>query len=40
MKWKVDEIWGYNVKLQMGEYHLKINIFVIEMGGCDVVLGE
>jgi hypothetical protein len=29
-----------NVKLQMGEYHLKTHMFSIEMGGCDVVLGE
>jgi hypothetical protein len=28
-----------NVKLQMGEYHLKYHMFSIEMGGCDVVLG-
>jgi 3-dehydroquinate synthetase len=28
------------VKLQLGEYQLKSNMFVIEMGGCDVVLGE
>jgi hypothetical protein len=27
-----------NVKLQMGEYHLKYHMFSIEMGGCDVVL--
>jgi hypothetical protein len=27
-----------NVKLQMGEYHLKSHMFSIEMGGCDVVL--
>jgi hypothetical protein len=24
-----------NVKLQMGDYHLKSQIFSIEMGGCD-----
>jgi hypothetical protein len=28
-----------NVKLQMGEYHLKTHMFSIEMGGCDIVLG-
>jgi hypothetical protein len=28
-----------NVKLQMGDYLLKSNMFSIEMGGCDVVLG-
>lgn len=28
-----------NVKLQIGEYHLKTHIFSIEMGGCDIVLG-
>jgi hypothetical protein len=27
-----------NVKIQMGECHLKTHMFVIEMGGCDVVL--
>jgi hypothetical protein len=27
-----------NLKLQMGEYHLKYDMFAIEMGGCDVVL--
>jgi hypothetical protein len=29
-----------NVKLQIGEYHLKTHMFSIEMGGCDIVLGE
>ena len=28
-----------NVKLQMGDYHLKTHMFVIDMGGCDIVLG-
>ena len=28
-----------NVKLQMGDYHLKTCMFVIDMGGCDIVLG-
>eukprot|EP00253_Pinus_taeda_P034658 PITA_34658 len=28
-----------NVKLQMGDYQLKIHIFAIQMGGCDIVLG-
>jgi len=28
-----------NVKLQMGDYHLKTHMFAINMGGCDIVLG-
>jgi hypothetical protein len=28
-----------NVKLQMGDYHMKINMLSISMGGCDIVLG-
>ena len=28
-----------NVKLQMGDYHLKTHMFSIDMGGCDIVLG-
>ena len=28
-----------NVKLQMGDYHLKTCMFAIDMGGCDIVLG-
>jgi hypothetical protein len=28
-----------NVKLQMGDYHLKNHMFAIDMGGCDIVLG-
>ena len=28
-----------NVKLQMGDYHLKTQMFSIHMGGCDIVLG-
>lgn len=28
-----------NVKLQMGDYHLKYRMFAIEMDGCDVFLG-
>eukprot|EP00253_Pinus_taeda_P028551 PITA_28551 len=28
-----------NVKLQMGDYQLKTYMFVIHMGGCDIVLG-
>jgi hypothetical protein len=28
-----------NVKLQMGDYHLKTHMFSISMGGCDIVLG-
>jgi hypothetical protein len=29
-----------NVKLQMGDYQLKTHLFSINMGGCDIVLGE
>jgi hypothetical protein len=28
-----------NVHLQIGDYHLKSQMFVIDMGGCDIVLG-
>jgi len=28
-----------NVKLEMGEYHLKSQMFTIEMNGCYIVLG-
>jgi hypothetical protein len=28
-----------NVHLQIGDYHLKSYMFVIDMGGCDIVLG-
>jgi hypothetical protein len=28
-----------NARLQIGDYHLKSHIFVIDMGGCDIVLG-
>ena len=28
-----------NVKLQMGDYQLKTDMFAIHMGGCDIVLG-
>jgi hypothetical protein len=28
-----------NVCLQFGDYHLKSHMFVIDMGGCDIVLG-
>ena len=28
-----------NLKMQMGDYHLKTHMFVIDMGGCDIVLG-
>jgi hypothetical protein len=28
-----------NVHLQIGDYHLKSHMFVIDMGGCDIVLG-
>ena len=27
-----------NMKLQLGEYHLKTHMFSINMGGCDIVL--
>jgi hypothetical protein len=29
-----------NVRLQIGEYHLKYHMFSIDMGRCDIVLGE
>jgi hypothetical protein len=29
-----------NVCLQIGQYHLKSHMFVIDMGGCDIVLGS
>ena len=28
-----------NVCLQIGDYHLKSHMFVIDMGGCEIVLG-
>jgi hypothetical protein len=28
-----------NVRLQIGDYHLKSQMFAIDMGGCDIVLG-
>ena len=28
-----------NVKLQMGDYHMKNHMLSIAMGGCDIVLG-
>jgi hypothetical protein len=28
-----------NVCLQIGDYHLKSHMFIIDMGGCDIVLG-
>jgi len=28
-----------NVKLQMGDYHLKTHMFSISMGVCDIILG-
>ena len=28
-----------NVKLEMGDYHLKTRMFSIDMGGCDIMLG-
>jgi len=33
---------GYyeNIKLQMGDYHLKTHMFSIEMGSCDTSLGS
>lgn len=32
------ECWSENVKLQIGEYNLKTHIFIIDIGGCDIVL--
>ena len=29
-----------NVCLQIGQYNLKYHMFTINMGGCDIVLGE
>jgi hypothetical protein len=29
-----------DVKLQMGDYQLKIHLFAIDMGGCDIILWE
>ena len=29
----------HNVKLQLGDYHLKTHTFAIDMGGCDIALG-
>ena len=28
-----------NVRLQIGDYHLKSHMFAIDMGGCNIVLG-
>ena len=28
-----------NVRLQLGDYHLKTHMFSIDMGGCDIVMG-
>jgi hypothetical protein len=28
-----------NVRLQIGDYHLKYHMFYIGMGSCDIVLG-
>jgi hypothetical protein len=28
-----------NVRLQIGDYHMKYHMFAIDMGGCDIVLG-
>jgi hypothetical protein len=28
-----------NVRLQIGQYHMKSHMFAIDMGGCDIVLG-
>eukprot|EP00253_Pinus_taeda_P027550 PITA_27550 len=33
------EVRCENIKLQMGDYHLKTHMFAINMGGCDIVLG-
>ena len=29
-----------NLRLQLGDYHLKTHMFVVYMGGCDIALGE
>jgi hypothetical protein len=29
-----------NVRLQIGDFHLKYHMFSIDMGGCDIVLRE
>jgi hypothetical protein len=29
-----------NMRLQIGQYHLKSHMFSIDMGGCDIVLGD
>lgn len=29
-----------NIKLYMGDYHLKTHMFSIEMGGCDIFLSS
>ena len=31
--------WCENMKLQMGDYHLKTHIFVINISGCNIVFG-
>jgi hypothetical protein len=28
-----------NVRLQIGQYHMKSHMFAINLGGCDIVLG-
>ena len=28
-----------NVKLQMGDYHLKAHMFAVDIGGCNILLG-
>jgi hypothetical protein len=28
-----------NVHLEIGQYHMKSHMFVIDMGGCDILLG-
>jgi hypothetical protein len=35
-------MWGrcQNVGLRMGDYQLKTHLFFVNMGGCDIVLGE
>ena len=33
------EVRYENIKLQVGDYHLKTHMFVTNMGGCDIVLG-
>ena len=29
-----------NVKLQLRDYHLKTHMFAVDIGGCDIILGD